>query len=1315
MPQSSSYVSNSGYLEKRDTNGLTLAIDQIVLGAREVIWIAVPWFYTPTQNPWIESLIETLAKKRKEGLDVRLFIRPDVSNHETINKLHLAKVKIFSKKQIIRHIHTKMILNESKLLAMTANITDFDLYRNLNTGILTASDNDVRKAKSDFQKLVEEEVLKQAEFKDTKTDLVLPKDIADFFRDQYPKLNPVQTEVAPHVIQRSENLLIGTETGTGKTLMAEVAIWNLLSKNERAKSLYIAPLRAITMEKEHEWQKFASAGFPVYKITGDEETVDEEKARKARIILATGEKWDSLTRKPGRFPFVKNMDLIVLDEVHIIDDETRGPTTEVLVARLRRTLPKARIIGLSATMRNIEQLAHWVNGEYYRNTSYRPVPLRIAFQDIPDTRYYNVSEQAKDKIVLDSVQMLLSEDTGTGKRGKVLIFTGSRRKAEEAAEKIVASMKLLDEPYLCQTSNRKLRVLMEKGAAFIHAGLNASDRKMVINAFDEGPIDVLSSTTSLAWGVNVAARTVIIRDIRVAMQKEIDFLDLKQMIGRAGRVGKENVAYAIVLVPFKERQLVETALLEGKDIESKLERYLLDHINAEINLGVIKNERTLREWFTSTFWYYQNHESRSDWQNFLMEQLSLLIRTGFVTRNQESLATTQLGKLTSNWYIHVKTAINLLDGLSKFDFHTYGDTERAELYLLRLLATSEEDFSVVLRSVEEREEVQSFVEANPIFADCEQEAAKVGMILFDAMRGRQFPEEEYQTIRLAIGILGYVSELGVLNQNYSAYVVARDMARRLQYHEARGSGQLLNLIWFSTANNDEKERNVRATFNYLRKKMIQSPRDLREFLIREEFEPNELPSQLTSNTTTSFAFIETPNLDGKHLGEDIKLLLPGLPEKVTILCIPTGTGDDKPITLQDSNFLSLSKTFPELVENVGIRSFWAEFFAFNRFGWDYAKASCELLVLPNSWNPSVLQELQSLLSGTLPQIRSTGFICRLVRRVKKLFSYTAYANDFVEQTPLTVQAALILTRHAQTPMKKMLEIGHFARKQIAQQETANDPEPVINILRKSKTNRLGFAVLVASLLRSSGVPCSLTEARREGNRSVVPICSDAGHNLLLDIFDEAHLGLDVRGGSKQFEIVQFHFQATEQRTEEGRHLEWAEQYSGDNVRKRYRIRNFTDEDHNAIESIIHTVPAERTQPKKTIVKPEPTHAQRFIRKPAAPTTEIKKPSSRVVFQKGSEAFEDRLSVPCPSCGSELVVVRSKTSGKRFIGCVGRLRRQTDCTFGLPLPQSGTLTFLRDHCSKCGFQLYQLRLGTRPPLISCPHCYSESLRTRVNRR
>src|SRR5208282_1377132 len=266
MTSDSQYVSNSEYLENRGANGLTSSVEQVVRGAKEIIWIAVPWFYTSSQNPWINSIIESLAARSKEGLDVRIFIRPDVSNHETVNKLNLAGVKIFSKKQIIRHIHTKMVLNESKLLTMTANLTDFDLFRNFNSGTMITESKDVQKAKSDFNRLVEPDVMKYADFKETNIDDVLPPNIAEFFRDQYPKLNPVQTEASPYVLRRAENILIGTETGTGKTLLAEIAIWKLLSKNSRSKALYIAPLRAITSEKERDWQKFAAANMPVYKI-----------------------------------------------------------------------------------------------------------------------------------------------------------------------------------------------------------------------------------------------------------------------------------------------------------------------------------------------------------------------------------------------------------------------------------------------------------------------------------------------------------------------------------------------------------------------------------------------------------------------------------------------------------------------------------------------------------------------------------------------------------------------------------------------------------------------------------------------------------------------------------------------------------------------------------------------------------------------------------------------------------------------------------------------------------------------------------------
>lgn len=761
--------------------------------------------------------------------------------------------------------------------------------------------------------------------------------------------------------------------------------------------------------------------------------------------------------------------------------------------------------------------------------------------------------------------MLLAEKTETGKRGKILIFAGSRRKAEETGLGIADSIPLLERHYTSAASNPRLRRVMEKGAAFVHAGLRQSDRKIAINAFDEGPLDVLVSTTSLAWGVNVAARTVIVRDIRVAMQKEIDFLDLKQMIGRAGRRGKESVAYAIILVPLKERQLVESALIDGKDIESKLERYLLDHINAEVNLGTIKDENSLKEWFSTTFWYYQNRQKRPDWEKYLAEQLKLLLKEGFIIRKQTRLSTTELGRLTSDWYVHVKTAINLLDGLRKFDFHTYGDCERAELSLLRLLATSEQDFTVVLRSVEEKEEVQKFVAANPMFADCELETAKAAMILLKAMKGYEFPEEEYQSVRLAIGLLGYISAVGALKENHSAYVMARDLARRLQYRQQRGSGQLLNLIWFSTRNNDEKERVVRTLFNSLSRFAVRSPRELKKALATRQLQSASIPSQLISNATTEFPSIPDPKLDGKHMGEDIKLIVSGLPEKVTMVCIPTGTGDDRRVTLRDSCYLSLLRMFPELTGTVGIKSFCVEMLAFNRLGWDYAKVSCELLVLPGSWRPSVLEELESFLVGTRPQVRLAGFIRSFVRKLKKIFSYTSYVNDFIADIPHLRNAAQILTRDSTTPIGKVMEIGYFAKKHIAIAEKSGEPDPAMNILRNKKATCLGFSVLVCSLMRSAGLRCNLVEVfGGRYSRHALPAYWEGARGYLLDVFDEIDLGLEVRSrAAKDLETIQFRISESRPAAE-GRHLEWLQNYVGDPLSRHYDVKNFSADEYASL-------------------------------------------------------------------------------------------------------------------------------------------------------
>jgi len=537
----------------------------------------------------------------------------------------------------------------------------------------------------------------------------------------------------------------------------------------------------------------------------------------------------------------------------------------------------------------------------------------------------------------------------------------------------------------------------------------------------------------------------------------------------------------------------------------------------------------------------------------------------------QELANYILGKLTSDWYVHAKTAINLIDGLRKFDFHTHGDCDRAELSLLRLLAASEEEFAVVLRSIEEREEVQEFIDSNPMLADCDLQTGKVILVLSKAMKGVDFPEEEYQTVRLAIGLLGYTSAVGALKENYSAYVIARDLARRLQYREPRGTGQLLNLIWFSTPNNDQKERTVRSVFKTLSRSGFNSPRELKGAIETGRLPPNVVPKELASNATLEYPNITDVKLDGKHLGEDIKLLLPRLPEKVTLFCTPTGIGYDRNTTFRDVNFLSLSRTFPEVAREVGIKSFFLEAITFNRFGWDYAKILCELLILPGSWRASVSEEVQAFLARARPEVHAEGFARKLSRAIKKLFSYTSYVNDFVTVTPTLKEVAEILARQSSVHVAKATEIGYFLKKHITVEEGVGAPDPAINILLKRKTTSLGLSVLTCSLMRSAGMTSSLVEVRGgRFSRHALPAYWEEGDGYVLDLFDESDLGLSARStAAKTFEIVQLRIPVSgSKEIVSGQHLEWVENYIGDNAPRYYHVRNFTTEEYASLELAI---------------------------------------------------------------------------------------------------------------------------------------------------
>jgi replicative superfamily II helicase len=1158
------YVSNSRFIEGTGPNEITDSLDAIVSDAKERIWIAVPWFYTESHR-WIHDFIYKLCDGSEQGIDVRLFVRPDISNHVTVNRLNLAKAKVLSRKSIIRHIHTKMMMNEKQVLITTANITDFDLYRNLNSGTLTDEEENLKSATLDFARLMEPEIEATQYVSDVPLVELVPQRLLPFFEKKYTHLNPMQAEALPLILLQRENLLIGAETGTGKTLLAELAAVNELQQNPKAKILYTAPMKAITIEKEEEWSRLQDLGLKVYKITGDEDTVDVDKAKGAHLLLSTGEKWDSMTRKPHRFPFVKDVSLMVVDEIHILDDEDRGATLEALLSRMKRFTPNARILGLSATMRNIDVLAHWLNAKKYLNTEYRSVPIQYAFCAYPDSTYINQMEAAKDKICLDTVQMLLKEDIETGKTGKVLMFTGSRAKAENTAQLIGNSLETVHPSYERGIRNRKLRQCLSKGTAFLHAGLTLSDRKQVISAFNEGEINVLAATTALAWGVNLAARSVIVRDIFIANKREVDIIGIKQMLGRAGRKGKESVGYGIILAPNTMKDQVQQMLIEGKDIESKLERHILDHINAEIKLGYVENRDQLKEWFLSTFWYYQNREKKTEWEQFLSERLSLLVSNGFVEEDKSRLKTTVLGRLTADWYVRVNTVINLLRHTKDFDYLKQGSADKIELLLMRILAENAEELNMFIRSAEEREEIVAFQAQNPMMADCAPEATKICMIMSSALERRQdLAGEEYQAYQESTRLMGYVGELGRIKENISLHVISRDLAKRLQFHEERGSGQLLHLLWYSTPDNDFKDRTVKSTYDTLHQQGLSDVLSLQKALLADE---DKIPirSSLIKNAS-GFPILTLHGLHGKHLGEKPKLLIGQLEEPATLICRMVDSDGEHFKTIRDysSAYLDLSELNNKLTQRIGLREVALEIFAMNRLGWDYAQAMAEILILPGSWRKEILDELEDYVRNIETEVRAYSFLKGVWLKIKRRLSYVGYGLDFVETHDTVGHAAQILARDTSTNDQVISNILYYVRKSISIAGGLRLCPPIINLMREKKATYDEAAILTVSLLRSLGIESGLVEVRGgKIQKHYLPTYTFGGQVFVVDYFDEigtrdAHVRAKTRVKIRSLEYVE-----DERREETSFTLGWLEHYfspKGQGKRQVATFHNYEEQD-----------------------------------------------------------------------------------------------------------------------------------------------------------
>jgi replicative superfamily II helicase len=556
---------------------------------------------------------------------------------------------------------------------------------------------------------------------DTETELPVAEVLPDF-ADAFPfeRFNAMQTATLPALLDSQDNVVVSAPTASGKTAIAEVAICRTLAAGGTA--LFLAPLRALTTEKEQEWERFEELGYSVYVVTGERD-LNPARAERADILVMTPEKADSATRKHDthRYSFVTDVDCCVIDEVHLLDSEHRGSVLEVTIARLRR-LCDPRVVALSATMSNVDDVAAWLDATdettFSFDDSARPVPLEASVETYTHGENAFADKYRRLYRALDLVEPHVREE------GQALVFVASRQDTVQAAKKTRDELTERDIPIGArgdydfhtaaeQLSDDTLRQSVLDGVGFHHAGLAREDRNLIEEWFREGKIQILFSTSTLAWGVNLPARCVVIRDTRrhdpLEGEVEMSPLDVLQMLGRAGRPGYDDRGYAWIVCDGETLDRYEQLLRDGKPIESRLAEQtqtesgpptgdLADHLNAEIALGTVGDVSDAMDWLEETFYFVRaqraaDYISGDELRDRVGETLEWLLDNGFVEMDGLSVDPTSLGRLASEFYLRLDTARQFADC-----------AEREQLTaedILGAVATAGEFDSVTTRSDEE--------------------------------------------------------------------------------------------------------------------------------------------------------------------------------------------------------------------------------------------------------------------------------------------------------------------------------------------------------------------------------------------------------------------------------------------------------------------------------------------------------------------------------------------------------------------------------------------------------------------------------------
>ncbi|MBR4225854.1 MAG: DEAD/DEAH box helicase [Candidatus Methanomethylophilaceae archaeon] len=498
----------------------------------------------------------------------------------------------------------------------------------------------------------------------------------------YVELHPPQAEAIPLALE-GKNLVAAIPTASGKSLIGYVPALKTIVKKRR-KVLYIVPLKALASEKKDDFDRFSGLGVRVHLSSGDLDAEDKGLAD-ANVVVATSEKADSMIRHGS--DWIRDVGLVIADEIHMIHDAGRGPTLEVALTKLMRRNESLQVIALSATISNADDLAEWLHAELVKS-DWRPIPLKEGAYFGGEITFGDGSRRAVDSQSKDEVWGLVEQTIKEG--GQSIVFVNSRRSTESLAVKFskpLAAMvgKSLTPAEECilegdaesTASGRKLAECVRCGAAFHNAGLTYRQRRFIEDGFRQGRIKCIVATPTLAAGINLPARRVVIRDTTRfdtnAGNVPLPVMEIKQMCGRAGRPRFDPYGEAVLVAKNLndlDHLMDDYVNHDTERLTSKLfsEKVLRSHMLGLIATGDAWSEDSILDFLRDTFFGTTSQmfgiESVVDRTVEFLEEECMIVREG------DRIEALPFGKRVSDMCIDPVSASMLRDAVMKITDET---------------------------------------------------------------------------------------------------------------------------------------------------------------------------------------------------------------------------------------------------------------------------------------------------------------------------------------------------------------------------------------------------------------------------------------------------------------------------------------------------------------------------------------------------------------------------------------------------------------------------------------------------------------------